>query len=48
MEFDGRKPAAKVELGERRIWFWVGVQGESVELNTVRILVDCWADKKSG
>lgn len=24
----GWKPAAKVEFGERRVWFWEGCQGE--------------------
>lgn len=42
---DLRKPAAKVELGERRIWFWVGFQGEFLELNDDRIF---WEEEKNG
>ena len=31
VDVDGQNPAAKTELGERRIWFWLGLHGESEE-----------------
>lgn len=40
-----RKPEAKVELGERRIWLWDGDQGGDLEVNDVRFF---WEDEKKG
>lgn len=44
----GRKPAAKVELGEMRIWFWVGVHGEFEEENEEIFFGCCWDEVNSG
>lgn len=38
------KPAAKTELGERRIWFWVGSHGEIELLKEERVRGCCWAE----
>lgn len=34
-----------MELGESRIWFWVGFQGGDLELNDERIF---WEEEKKG
>lgn len=34
-----------MELGERRIWFWVGFQGGDLELNDEMIF---WEEEKKG
>ena len=38
------KPAAKTELGERRIWFLVGSHGEFELLKEERVSGCCWAE----
>lgn len=45
----GRKPAAKVEFGERRIWFWSGNHGLSEKEKEVMVFSRCvWADDGRG
>lgn len=38
------KPAAKTELGERRVRFWVGSHGEFELLKEERVSGCCWAE----
>lgn len=43
----GQNPAAKVELGERRIWPWLGRHGESEE-EKFEMFCCRWADTGGG